>query len=371
MPRTREISPGFFRNEDLHALGPYHALFFAGLWDWADREGRLEDRPVRLRADILPYYPEANGEELMAGLAKAGFVKRYEVDGQRLVWVVNFEDYQHPHPREVESELPAHPEDTKPDYVRPVKYGGPADGKGPQLLRKERATCQQPASNLPGSESQGTSRAFSSFPSQSSYPKEDLSHAGAREASPTPSQPKAQVFTHPTAQAANDAPGSPMALAAGGETEPDLKPRPTPKAHPGSLSGMANQQPPEWLEFEPSAPPRTQRRPAAPAAKPERQTYPESTLPRVREKYLALRARCPAIADWDEDLVDGGTWTLWDADAQALPLDGPRGWDGVMDAIAASAWARGGGASPTWLFARPPPTSPRSRVACWRASTAR
>jgi len=97
---------------------------------------------------------------------------------------------------------------------------------------------------------------------------------------------------------------------------------------------------------------------AAPRATEAAKRYPESTLPRVREKWLALKARCPAIADWDEDLVDGPTWMLWDADAQALPLEGARGWDGVMDAIAASPWASGGGANPTWLFARQPPGKP-------------
>jgi len=30
-------------------------LLYPGLWMLADREGRLEDRPLRIKAEILPY----------------------------------------------------------------------------------------------------------------------------------------------------------------------------------------------------------------------------------------------------------------------------------------------------------------------------
>ena len=58
MARTRNIKPGFFRNEDLAELGAYAMLLYAGLWTIADREGRLEDRPKRIKVDVLPYFDQ-------------------------------------------------------------------------------------------------------------------------------------------------------------------------------------------------------------------------------------------------------------------------------------------------------------------------
>jgi hypothetical protein len=106
MARQRNIAPGFFRNEDLGECSPLARLLFAGLWCWADRLGRLEDRPRKLRAEILPYDSGADGEALVAELAARGFLKRYEVAGVRFIQIVNFEKYQKPHPREAASVLP-------------------------------------------------------------------------------------------------------------------------------------------------------------------------------------------------------------------------------------------------------------------------
>ncbi|MBP2655706.1 MAG: DnaD-like protein [Firmicutes bacterium] len=105
MPRKRDIKPGFFKNEDLGELPPLARLFFAGLWCWADREGRFEDRPKKLRADILAY-DNCDGEELMQLLADRRFVIRYEVDGIRYGQINNFADHQSPHPNEAASAIP-------------------------------------------------------------------------------------------------------------------------------------------------------------------------------------------------------------------------------------------------------------------------
>lgn len=55
MGRNRTIRAGFFQNEILGALPPLARLLFVGLWTIADREGRLEDRPLRIAVEILPY----------------------------------------------------------------------------------------------------------------------------------------------------------------------------------------------------------------------------------------------------------------------------------------------------------------------------
>ena len=53
--RARNLKPGFFKNEDLAELPFEGRLLFAGLWCLADREGRLEDRPKRIKAEIFAF----------------------------------------------------------------------------------------------------------------------------------------------------------------------------------------------------------------------------------------------------------------------------------------------------------------------------
>ncbi|MDT8901858.1 DnaD domain protein [Anaeroselena agilis] len=104
--RKRDIKPGFFKNEDLGELSPLARLFFAGLWCWADRDGRLEDRPRKLKGEILPY-DNCDGDELMQQLAEKGFVSRYEVDGNKYIQINNWKKHQSPHPNENGSTIPA------------------------------------------------------------------------------------------------------------------------------------------------------------------------------------------------------------------------------------------------------------------------
>lgn len=42
----------------------------------ADRDGRLEDRPKRIRAEVLPY-DDGNVDSLLSELHQAGFILRY------------------------------------------------------------------------------------------------------------------------------------------------------------------------------------------------------------------------------------------------------------------------------------------------------
>lgn len=106
MARTRSLKPGFFQNEELADAGPYAMLLFAGLWTIADREGRLEDRPRRIKAQLLPYFDLDTNAELDR-LAEAGFVLRYEHGGTRYIQIQNFAKHQSPHVNEAESVIPA------------------------------------------------------------------------------------------------------------------------------------------------------------------------------------------------------------------------------------------------------------------------
>lgn len=104
--RARNIKPGFFSDEDLAEL-PYQVrLLFVGLWCCADRDGRLEDRPKRIRAEVFPYELGLDLGPLLDQLADSGHIIRYQVGGQRLIQVVHFEQHQRPHHTERRSVLP-------------------------------------------------------------------------------------------------------------------------------------------------------------------------------------------------------------------------------------------------------------------------
>jgi hypothetical protein len=96
MARIRSIKPTFFTNEDLAELSRDHRLCFIGLWTQADREGRLEDRPRRLKAALFPYDTDVNIDQLIAGLAEKGFVLRYDADGVPAIQIVHFLKHQRP-----------------------------------------------------------------------------------------------------------------------------------------------------------------------------------------------------------------------------------------------------------------------------------
>lgn len=122
MARARLIKPGFFANEALAEFGPWVRLLFAGLWTLADREGRIEDRPRRIKGALFPY-DDVDVEEGLASLAAGGFIVRYSADGERYIEVSAFRKHQSPHVREPASMIPA---PCSPD-ARPAFSGtGPA-----------------------------------------------------------------------------------------------------------------------------------------------------------------------------------------------------------------------------------------------------
>ena len=123
MARARNIKPGFFKNELLAEMPPETRLLFMGLWCLADREGRFEDRPKKIKMELFPC-DSFSIEDSLALLAKDGFLLRYEVGGKRYAQVVNFTKHQMPHHKEVPSDIPAPPgcaQVTRHSYDVPAK----------------------------------------------------------------------------------------------------------------------------------------------------------------------------------------------------------------------------------------------------------
>jgi hypothetical protein len=106
MARARNIKPGFFTNEELVEL-PFHTrLLFIGLWTLADREGRLEDKPKRIKMNLFPA-DSIDVDVSLNELRASGFLARYEKDGARYIQVLAFRKHQNPHRDEKPSSIPA------------------------------------------------------------------------------------------------------------------------------------------------------------------------------------------------------------------------------------------------------------------------
>ena len=103
--RSRNIKPGFFLNDVLAELDPLCRLLFAGLWTVADKEGRLEDRPKKIKAACLPY-DQADVDSMLNQLQAKGFLMRYQVKDNDYIQVNNWNKHQAPHYKEVASEIP-------------------------------------------------------------------------------------------------------------------------------------------------------------------------------------------------------------------------------------------------------------------------
>lgn len=108
MARARNIKPGFFKNEDLGTADPFVSLLFAGLWMLADKDGILEDRPLRIKAEIFPYRDGLEVNGYLTQLVSFGLVHRYEVEGVRYIQIVKFAEHQHPHHTEKPSNYPSY-----------------------------------------------------------------------------------------------------------------------------------------------------------------------------------------------------------------------------------------------------------------------
>lgn len=121
MARARNIKPGFFKNEVLGVADPLYSLLFEGLWVLADRAGRLEDRPLRIKGEVFPYRDGLNVDAMLNWLESNGFIRRYTAQGKKCILVLEFVKHQNPHKNETESELPAPSDEcTKPEEIGTV-----------------------------------------------------------------------------------------------------------------------------------------------------------------------------------------------------------------------------------------------------------
>lgn len=148
MARSRNIKPGFYKNETLAECSVWARLLFPGLWMLADREGRLEDRPKRIKAEIFPF-DTCDAEPLLRELAAHGFIVRYEIDGERFIQISKFLDHQSPHYSEKPSAImPPEIQETKVDDDSKTPGKLPENSRSDVLIKRG---SQRPDSLIPDS----------------------------------------------------------------------------------------------------------------------------------------------------------------------------------------------------------------------------
>jgi hypothetical protein len=143
MARIRYLKPDFFKDEDLAEHPYWIRLLFAGLWNIADKEGRLEDRIKRIKVDLFPY----DNVDIEKGLqelskpkngSKKPFIQRYDIDGDKYIQIVNWHKHQKPHGTERDSIIPPAP---------PLNTKGNGEGNGE--LTGSQLGVKQPLNNIP------------------------------------------------------------------------------------------------------------------------------------------------------------------------------------------------------------------------------
>lgn len=130
MPRIRYLKPEFFSDEDLGELSFQTRITFEGLWCYADKEGRLEDRPKFLKAMIFPYDDIDMEVELgLLSQAKSNgmpFIQRYKNGNGKYIQIIQWQKHQKPHHTEKESIFPP------PTKILPIYENGL-----PEFIRQE------------------------------------------------------------------------------------------------------------------------------------------------------------------------------------------------------------------------------------------
>lgn len=106
MARARNIKPSFFINEELVELPFSTRLLFIGLWTIADREGRLEDKPKKIKMALFPA-DDFDVNEALNQLQNSGFIVRYIANEIQYIQVLAFGKHQNPHVKEPASTIPA------------------------------------------------------------------------------------------------------------------------------------------------------------------------------------------------------------------------------------------------------------------------
>ena len=158
----------------LASLDPLARILFPGLWCLADREGRLEYRPTRIKARILPY-DECNISNLLCALEETKFISKYEANGEVYIQIENFAKHQRPHTSEPPSVIPhrqtvnkirrtAEKKNRTADFVEPrarARRGKGMEGNGEERNGEEGRVAREVGTPAKGDATPSLSAFFS------------------------------------------------------------------------------------------------------------------------------------------------------------------------------------------------------------------
>lgn len=114
-----EVICGFKTSPYLFGFARDVRLFFIGLWNFSDDEGRFINDLVQLKGQIVPFDEDFTLKKIkivLKVLQKAKRIFIYEIDGISYGWIVNFKKHQTIN-RPTPSVLPAPPEDKFSEWL--------------------------------------------------------------------------------------------------------------------------------------------------------------------------------------------------------------------------------------------------------------
>jgi len=208
--RIRTIKPEFYMNDELAALPATTRILFTGLWGLADCEGRLEDKPKRIKLQVLPY-DDVDIDAALQDLHDAGFIFRYEIDGQALIEVINFKKHQRISGTEAKSSsvLPQRTQTSK--AKAPRKHLGKHESKSKSTEENCDSSADfqgstQEALWHAGKEGKGKERKGENVRAAAAKPACDSTFSQTPESPPAPPEPAKPPPTTPAAKPSQPTP---------------------------------------------------------------------------------------------------------------------------------------------------------------------
>jgi len=141
--RIRYIKPSFFLSEVLAELPFEMRIIYAGLWCCADREGRLENRPKRLKAEIMPY-DNVDMEKTIEALCNKNLIIKYENDGEQYLQIEKWKTHQRIHHTEKDSIIPSYTNSNSIIISKGKGKGKGKAGKGKREIPNGEIPVKQP-----------------------------------------------------------------------------------------------------------------------------------------------------------------------------------------------------------------------------------
>jgi len=125
--RARGIKPDICLDENLVKCSSMARLLAVYLPMYADRDGRFEFRPLRIKAAIFPYDDGLDIEALLKELVTINYINVYVINEQKFAEINNFSSNQRPHNNEVPSTIPPPTQVEQPTFNQGEKSFQPRE----------------------------------------------------------------------------------------------------------------------------------------------------------------------------------------------------------------------------------------------------